>query len=537
MSNQSRLLIFLDIWVKPYIITKKCPLHYLCKNVFYKMSDTVTKKPVHFSLSNTKDYENAFLKIKFGSGRGQNDKFMVEGFGKLFAKRFDADCIKTSSDGMPGILEIKVTTKDSGQQEIPSLNNVSDIISIIEKNIRKNPKFSIYEIDDNSKAYVSTQIDRISNRIEAPNIKGGLSIITSDVFKRFLEGIKINEIIDFANKVHVALPTASEYKDVKAINLLKCGMFSAANCALAMFKWSHVLQRQGTPTFLLTENQWKRMYGLGIAQDAPPISLICPNQMGGYDPIFAKRESGMDRKDARRYGEAMLKAFEKLAMPFSDQSAFHMQVYYDFSDTVELTPGAKMNFYNDYIVNNVTGELNDKAQTLIPNNTATQQGLNVDDAIKQANDVVNNKLQKNDRNAELVWNAFKELAKEDPGTYGQLARARSIVDGLEKYFANFDFIDREKDTQIKQQKINYCVFETLVALMLDTDGIIEMFRREGAKLIDPSNYINIKSAVGEFVRDVERVNKAVTESKNEKYTIREGFVRLWNNIVEKTLNR
>jgi hypothetical protein len=245
----------------------------------------------------------------------------------------------------------------------------------------------------------------------------------------------------------------------------------------------------------------------------------------------------MDRKDARRYGEAMLKAFEKLAMPFSDQSAFHMQVYYDFSDTVELTPGAKMNFYNDYIVNNVTGELNDKAQTLIPNNTATQQGLNVDDAIKQANDVVNNKLQKNDRNAELVWNAFKELAKEDPGTYGQLARARSIVDGLEKYFANFDFIDREKNEQIKRQKINYCVFETLVALMLDTDGIIEMFRREGAKLIDPSNYVNIKSAVGEFVRDVERVNKAVTESKNEKYTIREGFVRLWNNIVEKTLNR
>ncbi len=503
------------------------------------------EKIVRFQLVNS-SYRNLFLKVRFGTkgkpNPDEDDVELVEKFYEMFKQRYSETYLSPTSDGMKGVLEIKVPlnikTQDSNAtQGIPQMAEIEGmylpkISSIAEK--------YGYELSTDNVDYIKSQLERygrgLKERIAARQKGGDLSILRSEAFKRFKEQLSKDDIQALKNKITIAPLDATTAGDISAIKALKNGMFSDDNIALAIMTWQ-MNGRAGMPSFLLTEIQWANIYNKGIKPDALEIRLVNPNEMGGYDPSQAEQMTGMNARQASKLGKAVHKGFLKSAMPFKQQSHFHMYSYYDVSDTFDLTSGID-EFAADNVMGNISGELNDTAkQNLLPKDTTIDINakVDVDTAMKDIQNAMKGQFTASNINGVYLKKAFAALENEEPQLYKGLSRA-DLKNGLEKYFANVDYIDRDRDTSSKSLKIKYAMVLAVAVLKLDGNLLKNLIASLGQSALDVNNpgYDEALPAVVKLIADVERINDTIVENTQtilQKQSIKEGFVQVWNKMV------
>ena len=504
------------------------------------------EKIVRFQLVNS-SYRNLFFKVRFGTKGNPNpdedDIGFVDRFYEMFKQKYSESYLSPTSDGKKGILEIKIPLNIKSQDPNVSqgLPQMAEIEGMYLPKISSIAEKYGYEVSTDNVDYIKSQIARyekgLQDRIAARQKGGDLSILRSEAFRRFKEQLMKGDIQALKDQITIAPLDATTAGDISAIKALKSGMFSADNIALAIMTWQEA-GRAGTPSFLLTEIQWANIYNRGINPDALEIRLVNPNEMGGYDASQAEQMTGMNARQASKLGKAVHKGFVKAAMPFKAQSSFHMYSYYDESDTFPLQSGVD-EFASDNVMGNINGELNDTAkQNLLPKDTTIdiKSKVDVDTAMNDIQNAMKGQFTSSNINGVYLKKAFAELEKEQPQIYKGISRA-DLKNGLEKYFSNIDYIDRDRNNSSKVQKIRFAMILAVAVLKLDGNLLKNLIASQGQSALDVNNpgYDEALPAVVQLVADVERVNDTIVENTQtilQKQNIREGFANIWNKMVD-----
>jgi len=285
---------------------------------------------------------------------------------------------------------------------------------------------------------------------------------------------------------------------------------SLNNVFLILSQWKHA-GKQGLPTFVATQYQWATFFDRGISQNATPLVVMTPSDVKSKTLAKTLKDNGItygQMRDNPRLGNAIHKLSRDTDYGQNINSKFFKAIYYDVSDTYDLTNSNK-----PFDPNSSLDTSFDTASTLASNSATTNDDNKAQDAASSSTKT----------NAdEKLLNSLKEYARKNNNgkLLNELNGGDGLVSGLRYLISRQPGIDREHNITLKGQYIDMVLLLVLTkygAAPSVRSNLHNSYRfafRNGAK-INRKLFKDVSAWFSNVVAAVDGVNESVSNETLE----------------------
>lgn len=426
--------------------------------------------------------------------------------------------VKKQEDG--GISDYERMFGNENESSTSTFNNICNWLS-------KNKYHVNSERVDQDLQLINSQLE-----ITQAMIKPMAQNFIDKIFSNIESGLKDQNIRQLLNSIGTF--SVDDEGNASFVKLMNVSKFSERNTLWIIAQWMEK-GRQGTPTIIATQSQW-RSVGRYVNGNALPLLATTPQQMGPRGDAAAESDLGVSREQAKKFGSNAERNFDKYSR-FSDIKAesFYGTFYFDISDTTVFDNELNSKFENDANMANVSHEYNEAAKEIL----GQSDDVNVD--VENSGVDVSKLPQNNESNEMLCRNTIEAIAKEENNkqVLDAIKKNLSTEDLLKQFFLSTDSISREHDNSLKKAKLNMCVYGVMVYLNLYSNPTVtaKIYKSFHDKLGKKDNLWGLWSTMAKLIDRIEfQNNNRLKESvMNEGFTF-DKFLNLFGISQEEYRN-
>lgn len=384
-----------------------------------------------------------------------------------------------------------------------------------------------YTITNKQKQVVESTPELINGAMEALNNANSENV--ASMVQNFFKHLHTPKVQEMLKSISVIVPNDSG--NVNGIGTTEAGSAKAVLSTLALSERNTIwilsqwfnYNRQGTPTIIATDNQWKAI-GRQVISNYPLIATMPYRYHGGeYGEAGAEQELGITRNDAYNLDNGVGRAFDRFAgLQANMDGNYTKVVYYDIQDTDIVDPQLWQEFASEANMENISHEFNQKAIDLMSNDekNSLEQGKEQDTPQPQDNNQEDKPvIEDNAINAQLTVQTITELINGDKRFADTekiiKTRPNDIANILYSYFSHQEVIDREKDRKKKVAMLEVCTGVVEIELNI---ALVDVGKKwnDVVRLFDRGTVVamsNITKPVIDSVR-IKQQQYVMRESKN-----------------------